>query len=225
MLDSVKDSVRSFSPLQLVVLLVAVLVVVFLIAGTISQGSAEESPFNPVANQPFALLALLAFAGGVLSFASPCTLPILPAYFAFAFQSGRKQIALNTVVFMLGLATVFSLMGAGASVIGRVLRENQELIMLLAGSLIIVFGVMSLMGKGFTGVQQQEEKIQNTGLGGSYFFGMTFAVGWTASLGTVLLAAERPRQQNCSWTRWSRKSPEEESTRRIFLLSINSLFI
>ena len=47
----------------------------------------------------------LALVGGLLSFLSPCTLPILPAYFAFAFQSGRKQIAANTMIFMLGLAS------------------------------------------------------------------------------------------------------------------------
>jgi cytochrome c biogenesis protein CcdA len=139
-----------------------------------------------MANQPFAVLATLALVGGMLSFASPCTLPILPAYFAFAFQSGRRHIALNTIVFMLGLATVFSIMGAGASAIGRILRDNQSLIMLLAGSLVIVFGVMSLMGKGFSGVQQQEEETRNTGLGGSYFFGMTFAVGWTSCIGPIL---------------------------------------
>jgi cytochrome c-type biogenesis protein len=186
-LDSVKGSLRSLSPLQLIVLLVVALVVIFLVFGTISQSTADELIFNPVANQPFALLAVMAFIGGVMSFASPCTLPILPAYFAFAFQSGRRQIALNTVVFMLGLATVFSLMGAGASIIGRILRDNQALIMLFAGSLIIVFGVMSLMGRGFSGVQQQQkEKIQNSGLGGSYLFGMTFAVGWTSCIGPIL---------------------------------------
>jgi len=185
-LDSVKGSLRSLSPLQLIVLLVVALVVIFLVFGTISQSTADELIFNPVANQPFALLAVMAFIGGVMSFASPCTLPILPAYFAFAFQSGRRQIALNTVVFMLGLATVFSLMGAGASIIGRILRDNQALIMLFAGSLIIVFGVMSLMGRGFSGVQQQEEKVQNSGLGGSYLFGMTFAVGWTSCIGPIL---------------------------------------
>ena len=185
-MDSVKGSLRSLSPLQLIVLLVVALVVIFLVFGTISQSTADELIFNPVANQPFALLAVMAFIGGVMSFASPCTLPILPAYFAFAFQSGRRQIALNTVVFMLGLATVFSLMGAGASIIGRILRDNQALIMLFAGSLIIVFGVMSLMGRGFSGVQQQEKKIQNSGLGGSYLFGMTFAVGWTSCIGPIL---------------------------------------
>jgi cytochrome c-type biogenesis protein len=173
--------------LQLVVLGIIALVVIFLIVGTITQSSSQEPVFNPMANQPFTVLATLAFVGGMLSFASPCTLPILPAYFAFAFQSGRKHIALNTIVFMLGLATVFSIMGAGASAIGRILRENQSLIMLLAGSLVIVFGVMSLMGKGFSGVQQQqEENTRNTGLGGSYFFGMTFAVGWTSCIGPIL---------------------------------------
>jgi cytochrome c-type biogenesis protein len=178
---------RSLSPLQLIVLGIVALVAIFLVVGTITQSTSQEQVFNPMADQPFTVLATLAFIGGMLSFASPCTLPILPAYFAFAFQSGRKHIALNTIVFMLGLATVFSIMGAGASAIGRILRENQSLIMLLAGSLVIVFGVMSLMGKGFSGVQQQqEERTRNTGLGGSYFFGMTFAVGWTSCIGPIL---------------------------------------
>jgi len=186
-LGSISKPLRSLSPLQMIVLAIVALVLLFLIVGSITQSASQEPAFNPLANQPFALLAILAFVGGMLSFASPCTLPILPAYFAFAFQSGRKQIALNTIVFMLGLATVFSLMGAGASFIGRILREYQTLIMLLAGSLVIVFGVMSLLGKGFSGVKpQQEEKLQNAGIGGSYFFGMTFAVGWTSCIGPIL---------------------------------------
>ncbi|HET6443183.1 MAG TPA: cytochrome c biogenesis CcdA family protein [candidate division Zixibacteria bacterium] len=186
-MGSISKPLRSLSPLQMIVLAIVALVLLFLIVGSITQSASQEPAFNPLANQPFALLAMLAFVGGMLSFASPCTLPILPAYFAFAFQSGRKQIALNTIVFMLGLATVFSLMGAGASFIGRILREYQTLIMLLAGSLVIVFGVMSLLGKGFSGVQpQQEEKLRNAGIGGSYFFGMTFAVGWTSCIGPIL---------------------------------------
>ncbi len=187
LLGSLRGPLRSLSPLQLIVLGIVALVVIFLVVGTITQSTSQESVFNPMANQPFTVLATLALIGGIMSFASPCTLPILPAYFAFAFQSGRRHIALNTIVFMLGLATVFSIMGAGASAIGRILRENQSLIMLLAGSLVIVFGVMSLMGKGFSGVQQQqEERTRNTGLGGSYFFGMTFAVGWTSCIGPIL---------------------------------------
>jgi cytochrome c-type biogenesis protein len=186
MLDSAKGPFRSMSPVQLVVLGLVLVVVIFLFIGTVTQSSAPESPFGGLQTQPFLILSVLAFGAGILSFASPCTLPILPAYFAFAFQSGRRQIALNTMVFMLGLATTFSLMGAGASVIGRVLRQNQGLIMLLGGALIILFGVMSLLGKGFTGVTKDEEQVRNNSLGGSYLFGMTFAVGWSSCVGPIL---------------------------------------
>lgn len=186
MLGSTKSPFKSMSPVQLVVVGLVLLVLVFLIIGTVTQSSAPESPFASIQTQPFTVLSILAFAGGILSFASPCTLPILPAYFAFAFQSGRRQIALNTMVFMLGLATTFSLMGAGASVIGRVLRQNQTLIMLLGGSMIVIFGVMSLLGKGFTGARKDEEQVRNNTVGGSFLFGMTFAVGWSSCVGPIL---------------------------------------
>jgi len=70
------------------------------------------------------ILSLLAFISGLLSFTSPCTLPILPAYFAFTFQADRKRIALMTVAFFAGLATVFVLLGGSASLIGGWLTEN-----------------------------------------------------------------------------------------------------
>ncbi|MGD2050243.1 MAG: cytochrome c biogenesis CcdA family protein [Chloroflexota bacterium] len=187
MLSSAKSPLRSLSPMQLIVTGVIALVVIFLIIGTITQSSAPEPAFGGLQTQPFMVLAFLAAFAGVMSFVSPCTLPILPAYFAFAVSSGRKNIALNTLVFMLGLATVFSVMGAGASVLGRVLRQNQSLIMLMGGALIIVFGVMALMGKGFAGVQKQrDEPVRNHTLGGSYLFGMTFAVGWSSCVGPIL---------------------------------------
>lgn len=180
------DQGRSWSIGQMIVVGVLALVVVFVIVGSIgdASGPAQDSLFAP--QQPFLILALLAFFGGVLSFLSPCTLPILPAYFAFAFQSGRRQIATNTMVFMLGVATMFSLFGAGASAIGTVLRQNQDLILLIGGALVVVFGVMSLMGRGFAGVQQDEERVQPQSLGGSYVFGMTFAAGWSTCIGPIL---------------------------------------
>lgn len=187
MLSSVKGPFRSLSPMQWVVAGVLALVVIFLIVGSVTQSSAPEPVFGGVQAQPFMVLAFLAAFGGIMSFVSPCTLPILPAYFAFAFQSGRKQIAMNTMVFMLGLATVFSVMGAGASLLGRVLRQNQSLIMLMGGSLIIIFGLMSLMGRGFGGMQKQQQEVsRNNSIGGSFLFGMTFAVGWSSCVGPIL---------------------------------------
>ncbi len=161
-------------------------IVLFLFIGTFVDGQpAVPNNFSITPQQPFFVLAVVAFIGGMLSFLSPCTLPILPAYFAFAFQSGRKQIALNTLVFMLGVATMFSLFGAAASVLGSVLRQNQDLIMLLGGALIIVFGVMSMLGQGFAGFQP-EAPVQSRTVGGSFLFGLTFAVGWSSCIGPIL---------------------------------------
>ncbi|MGH2536462.1 MAG: cytochrome c biogenesis CcdA family protein [Candidatus Promineifilaceae bacterium] len=187
MLETARRPLRALSPLQLILLGVAAVVALFLILGTLLDARpAAEAAFNPLGNVPFLGLAVLAFGGGLLSFASPCTLPILPAYFAFAFSSGRRQIALNTLLFMLGLATTFSLMGATASAIGRLLRQNQLLIMILGGGLIIAFGLLSLMGKGFGGLQRDEETAAARTPAGSYLFGLTFAVGWTSCVGPIL---------------------------------------
>ncbi|MEM9774350.1 MAG: cytochrome c biogenesis CcdA family protein [Chloroflexota bacterium] len=161
------------------------LMLILLIFGIINDLGAESTPFGP--QQSFGVLATLAFLGGLLSFLSPCTLPILPAYFAFAAKSSRSQIAVNTMVFMLGVATVFSFFGASASAIGSLLRSNQDLILLIGGVLIVVFGTMSLIGKGFTGMSAEESAgTENMSAGGSFIFGMTFAAGWSSCIGPIL---------------------------------------
>jgi cytochrome c-type biogenesis protein len=171
----------------LILIGMGILVIGFLVVGTLTQSQVNEQPSFGIQNQPFLILAILAFLGGLLSFLSPCTLPILPAYFAFAFQSGRKQIAVNTVIFMLGLASMFALLGASASVLGRVLLRNQDLLLLMGGSLVLVFGVMSLLGKGFSGMTQSSDAVvNNRSLGGSFIFGLTFAVGWSSCVGPIL---------------------------------------
>lgn len=175
---------RTIGLAQILVGLILLLIVAFLIYGTVNQPP-QENAFG-IQTQPFPLLALLAFAAGFLSFVSPCTLPILPAYFAFAFQSGRSQIATNTLSFMLGLATVFSLMGAISSFVGSFLIQNQRLILILGGAMVVVFGLMSLLGGGFTGMQAQQQGQRETSVTGSFLFGMTFAVGWTSCVGPIL---------------------------------------
>jgi cytochrome c-type biogenesis protein len=178
---------RKFTPVQLLIIGLAGLVVVFLVLGTLNQSSAPPNQFPlGVQPQPFTTLALLAFMGGLLSFVSPCTLPVLTAYFAFAFQSDRQKIAANTMAFMLGLATTFSILGAVGFVLGRVLLQNQSLIMLVGGSAIVIFGVMSLLGRGFSGATSLATQERSTGMGGSYLFGLTFAVGWSACVGPIL---------------------------------------
>lgn len=177
---------KSLTPTQRLAAVIVALVVLIIIAGSFLDSPGQREGFSfGIQNQSFLVLAILAFAGGLLSFASPCTLPILPAYFAFAFQSGRKQIAANTMAFMLGLGVMFSLLGAGASAIGNVLNQSADLLLLIGGSFIVIFGTMSLMGKGFTGLVQ-EDTVRENSLGGSFAFGLTFAVGWTSCTGPIL---------------------------------------
>ncbi len=175
------------SILRMMLIGIVILIIGFLIFGSLGQPQPEQTGFG-LQNQSFMALAVLAFLGGLLSFLSPCTLPILPAYFAFAFQSGRKQILANTVIFMLGLASMFALLGASASLLGRVLLNNQQLLLLIGGSFVLVFGVMSLLGRGFSGMSAQtsDNQVDQRSLWGSFIFGLTFAVGWSSCVGPIL---------------------------------------
>jgi cytochrome c-type biogenesis protein len=142
---------------------------------------------NEGANQARgAMIALVpaAFLSGVLSFLSPCSLPILPAYFAYSFQSNQKNVVLMTVAFFMGLATTMTVIGASISAIGNVLVRNLSTITVIGGLLIIVFGVLSIFGKGFSGVKFEERPAKT--VFGSYIYGATFAIGWTACIGPIL---------------------------------------
>lgn len=130
------------------------------------------------------VLALPTFLAGILSFASPCCLPILSAYFAFTFQARRERVVLMTTAFFLGLATTMVVLGATASALSQVLLINLGALTLVGGVVVIGFGVMSLLGKGFTGVKLLDRP--NATFAGSYVYGATFALGWSACVGPIL---------------------------------------
>lgn len=187
--SSLPEPIRSLSTGQRLLLLLAGVVIAFLILGSLNQSRGPADFAFGIQTQPFLVLAVLSFGGGLLSFVSPCTLPVLTAYFAFAFQSDRSRIATNTMAFMLGLGTTFSLFGAIGFALGRVLLQNQQLIMLVGGAAILVFGVMSLLGQGFGGVAASAgggPQPHRATVGGSYLFGLTFAVGWSSCIGPIL---------------------------------------
>lgn len=157
---------------------VAVLVVAFVLS--VSGGRTA----SPAANASLLVLLPAAFLAGLLSFLSPCTLPILPAYFAFSVQTHRQNVASVTVAFFLGLATTLTVLGASATALSLLLLQNLRHLTLLGGLMIMAFGVMSLLGKGFAGLQLQERP--SVSLAGSYLYGATFALGWTACVGPIL---------------------------------------
>ncbi|RRR77797.1 MAG: cytochrome c biogenesis protein CcdA [Candidatus Viridilinea halotolerans] len=132
---------------------------------------------------PVLILALPVFLTGLLSFLSPCTLPILPAYFAVTFQAKRSSIFLMSLAFFFGLATTLTLLGGAISAFSAMLFSVRHTLMLVGGIVIIIFGVMGIFGMGFAGMQLNDRPA--TTLFGSYLYGATFALGWTACAGPL----------------------------------------
>jgi cytochrome c-type biogenesis protein len=137
-----------------------------------------------VSGTPMLLLMPAAFLSGILSFLSPCSLPILPAYFAYAFQSNRKTVTQMTFAFFGGLATTMIIFGASVSALGSVIARNFDYLNLVGGLVIIIFGILTISGKGISGVKFQDEP--KLTVAGSYLYGATFAIGWTACIGPIL---------------------------------------
>lgn len=138
----------------------------------------------PAVNENLLALMPAAFLAGLLSFLSPCTLPILPAYFAFSVRAKQQNVVVMTVAFFLGLATTLTVLGASATALGSLLLDNLRELTFIGGIVIIAFGVMSILGKGFAGPQLQDRP--EVTIAGSYVYGATFALGWTACVGPIL---------------------------------------
>ena len=131
------------------------------------------------------VLILVSFAAGLLSFLSPCTLPILPAYFAHTIGAGKGEVLKNTLAFFIGLGIIFSLFGMGATLLGTLLRDQRVFLTQGAGLLIMLLGLLQIIGKGFSGFQIRTMEVRRTPLG-SFLFGVLFALGWSACIGPIL---------------------------------------
>jgi cytochrome c-type biogenesis protein len=129
-------------------------------------------------------LAVPAFLAGALSLLSPCSLPILVGYFTLVLREHPSRIVPSTLAFLAGLATTMTVLGAGFTALGSLAVEFQPQLGLIGGILVIAFGVMSVVGRGFTGYTGFERPAAT--LGGSYLFGLIFALGWTACVGPIL---------------------------------------
>ena len=145
---------------------------------------------------------LIAFMAGLLSFVSPCVLPLVPSYITYITGVSFKDLTdekaksrvrwvtiLHSILFIAGFSTVFILMGASASYLGQVLVEYQSWIMKVGGVLIIVLGIH------FTGIinipflqMEKRFELRKKPLGylGSFLVGVVFAAGWTPCIGPIL---------------------------------------
>ena len=141
---------------------------------------------------------LLAFSAGLLSFLSPCVLPLVPAYVSYLtgsaiseIKSGKEKLNLlyKSIGFVIGFTIIFIIMGASISVLGKIFSENQSIFRKIGGILIIIFGLHT------TGVLKIkmlyfEKRLLPFGDAnknfGSVFIGMAFATGWTPCIGPIL---------------------------------------
>jgi cytochrome c-type biogenesis protein len=143
------------------------------------------------------------FVAGLLSFVSPCVLPLIPAYISFLGGASLKQLTeeggvddatarrvfYSAIAFVFGFATVFIALGATATVISNVLAQNSLILGRIAGVIIVIFGLhyMGLFKIGFLNFDKRFH-LENkpAGLIGAYVLGLAFAFGWTPCVGPIL---------------------------------------
>lgn len=146
--------------------------------------------------EPASLGLFVAFAAGLLSFLSPCVLPLVPSYIGFLTGmslpeiGARRRAALaHALLFVLGFSLIFVLLGATATALGRALNYYQHWLQRIGGALIIAFGLVCL-GVIPTSFLAQERRVQverkPAGYLGSALVGMAFGAGWTPCIGPVL---------------------------------------
>ncbi len=145
---------------------------------------------------PAMMIAMLA---GILSFLSPCVLPVVPPYLAYMggvsvseleeTKAARKRVFVSAIFFVLGLSTIFLLLGLAFSTMGRMLLQVQDWFVVFAGALIMILGA-HFVGVFRIGFLDRELRVDAGDRGGSafgaYLLGLAFAFGWTPCLGPIL---------------------------------------
>jgi len=145
----------------------------------------------------------IAFLAGLVSFVSPCVLPLVPAYLSFLTGStleelqgsmaapARARVIAHAVAFIIGFTIVFVTLGASASAIGGVLKSNRVLIAQIGGAIIILLGLqmMGVFRLKFLAMDKRFHLQQaNRSLYGSGVVGIAFAAGWSPCIGPILAA-------------------------------------
>jgi cytochrome c-type biogenesis protein len=146
---------------------------------------------------PAALLA------GLVSFLSPCVLPLVPPYLIYltgatiehvatdeADRASKRAVLISALVFVLGFSTVFVALGASASLIGGLIRAWSAELSIVAGIVIILMGLhfLGLTRIGFLMREGRLAMAKPVGLWGAYAMGLAFAFGWTPCIGPILAA-------------------------------------
>ncbi len=146
-----------------------------------------------------------AFLAGLVSFVSPCVLPLIPAYLSFLTGSsleelraendvrGRSRVVLHAVAFIAGFTVIFMLIGISASAVGSVFAEHKDLIARVGGMIVIVLG-LNMLGVFRIRALAMDKRVHrihasaNRSLLASFLVGIGFAAGWSPCIGPILSA-------------------------------------
>lgn len=166
-----------------------------------SEGNYETVSQEATEEQAQGIGLAVALIAGLLSFISPCVLPLVPSYVAFVTgvsgeqaQATGKHLALfNGLLFVLGFSTIFLLLGASASAVGGALRDNSLWLARIGGALMLFFGLYLLGLLKVPGLSREARLLhrataakQRLGHASSYVVGAAFGAGWTPCIGPVL---------------------------------------
>ena len=137
---------------------------------------------------------LISFLEGIITFISPCLLPMLPiyiSYFAGGGERSTRQTVTTALGFVLGFTVLFVAMGALAGTLGGFLKQYQTAVNLLSGAVVILFGLnfMGVLRLNLFGGMQRSMDTSNMGFFSAMLFGIIFSVGWTPCVGAFLGSA------------------------------------
>jgi len=138
----------------------------------------------------------ISFVAGLLSFLSPCVLPLIPSYVTFItgmsledVQRARRIALVHSILFVLGFTLIFMALGATATTVGRLLGYNREWVGRIGGVIVILLGLYLLGVFNFNALLRERRlHVANKPLGylGTVLVGMAFAAGWTPCIGPIL---------------------------------------